>query len=73
MSMKEIDNASTMKANATRGSAYTIHKYNEHLLNKPTTQTRVKKVVCLLFFESLYFLSSFFVNAATTKTLNIGE
>ena len=25
--MKEIDNANTTKANATRGSVYTVHKY----------------------------------------------
>ena len=37
MSMKEIVNANTKKANATRGSVYTIHKYIEHLPNKQTT------------------------------------
>ena len=39
MSVKEVDNANTTKAKATRGSVYTIHtnKYIEHLPNNPTT------------------------------------
>ena len=37
MSMKEIDNTNTTKANATTGSVYTIYKYIEHLANKPTS------------------------------------
>ena len=37
MSMKEIDNAYTTKANATKGNVYTIHKYIEQLPNKLTT------------------------------------
>ena len=35
--MNEIENANTPKANATRVSVYTIHKYNEHLPNISTT------------------------------------
>ena len=40
--MKEIENANTMEANATRCSVYTIQKYtltytSNTFLNKPTT------------------------------------
>ena len=39
MSIKEIGNANTTKANATRASVYAIHtnKYIEQLPNKQTT------------------------------------
>ena len=45
MSVKKIDNVNTTKANATRGSVYTIHtnKYIEHDPSKPiTTSIREK-------------------------------
>ena len=39
MTIREIDNGNTTKANTTRGSVYTIHtnEYIEYLPNKPTT------------------------------------
>ena len=41
MSVKEINNANTTKANITRVSVYTIHKYiREQLANKPTTTSK---------------------------------
>ena len=60
MSLKGIDNVNATKANATKGSVYTIHttqihtnKYIEHVPRKPTTNKQEEKRVCKCMYANV--------------------